>query len=126
MRLRPDLSRFRPARWSKRGGDGSSARSAVLKSLEMFRFRRPTLRHNALAILAGCLVLCAPEAIGQEVPELSLKVAFIHNFLKFTHWPEDVLAPGAPLAACVLGDASLGDVLQNYAKGHPVDGHEIV
>ena len=92
----------------------------------MFRFRRVTFRHTALAILAGCLFLCAADAIGQDVTELSLKAAFIHNFLKFTEWPRDVLAPGAPLNACVLGDAAFGDVLENYVKGHAVDGHEIV
>jgi YfiR/HmsC-like len=92
----------------------------------MSRFRLVTFRHATLAILAGCLFFCAPDAIGQDVTELSLKAAFIHNFLKFTEWPKDVLAPAAPLAVCVLGDAAFGDVLQNYVKGHPVDGHEIV
>jgi len=92
----------------------------------MRRFRPVTVRHIALASLAGCLLLWASDAIGQDVTELSLKAAFIHNFIKFTEWPRDVLAPGAPLTACVLGDAAFGDVLENYVKGHPVDGHEIV
>jgi hypothetical protein len=92
----------------------------------MFRFRRVTFRHTGLAILAGSLLFCVPDAIGQDVTELSLKAAFIHNFLKFTEWPRDVLAPGAPLNACVLGDAAFGDVLENYVKGHAVGGHEIV
>ena len=92
----------------------------------MSRFRRVTFRHTALAILAGCLFLRAPDAVGQDVTELSLKAAFIHNFLKFTEWPRDVLPPAAPLTACVLGDAAFGDALERYVKGHPVDGHEIV
>ena len=72
------------------------------------------------------MMLCAPAAVAQDVTELSLKTAFIHNFVKFTVWPADVLAPGAPLTACVLGDAAMADVLANYVKGQPVDGHTIV
>ena len=69
---------------------------------------------------------CATAAIGQDVTEASLKAAFIHNFVKFTEWPRDVLPPAAPLVACVLGDPAFGDVLSHYVKGHPVDGHDIV
>ena len=72
------------------------------------------------------MLSCAPTASAQDVTEPSLKAAFIHNFVKFTEWPPDVLPPAAPLVACVLGDAAFGDVLENYVKGHPVDGHAIV
>ena len=58
--------------------------------------------------------------------ESSLRAAFIQNFIKFTEWPQDALRPASPLVACVLGDSAFGDVLENYVKGHPVDGHEIV
>jgi hypothetical protein len=68
-------------------------------------------------------MLCAPAAFEQDVTESSLKTAFIHNFVKFTVWPPDVLPPAAPLAACVLGDAAFAGNLANYVKGHPVDGH---
>ena len=64
--------------------------------------------------------------MAQDVTELALKAAFIHNFLKFTEWPKDVLPPSAPLVACVVGDAAFVDVLGNYVKGHPVAGHDIV
>ena len=80
----------------------------------------------ALAVLSGCVLSCATAAIGQDVTEASLKAAFIHNFVKFTEWPRDVLPPAAPLVACVLGDPAFGDVLSHYVKGHPVDGHDIV
>jgi YfiR/HmsC-like len=68
----------------------------------------------------------APAAFGQDVTESSLKTAFIHNFVKFTVWPADVLPPAAPLTACVLGDAAFAGVLANYVKGNPVDGHAIL
>lgn len=92
----------------------------------MSLLRRSVRSVLALAVLSASLLCCAPAAIGQDVTELALKAAFIHNFLKFTEWPRDVLPPGAPLVACVLGDAAFGEVLGNYVKGHPVDGHDIV
>ena len=68
-----------------------------------------------------------PSALlGQDVTESSLKAAFVHSFVKFTEWPRDILPPAAPFVVCVLGDAAFGDVLGNYIKGHPVDGHDMV
>lgn len=78
------------------------------------------------AVLSGCLLICASPARAQDVTESSLKAAFIHNFVRFTEWPQEVLPPAAPLMACVLGDAAFGDALTNYVKGHPVGGHAIV
>jgi hypothetical protein len=93
----------------------------------MSRIWRIAPRSLALAVLSGgCLLCFGPTARGQDVTELSLKAAFIHNFVKFTEWPRDVLPPAAPLVACVLGDAAFGDVLENYVKRHPVEGHQIV
>ena len=77
-------------------------------------------------VLFASTLCCAPAARAQDVTELSLKAAFIHNFVKFTQWPGDVLPPAAPLAACVLGDAAFSGVLETYVKGHPVDGHDII
>ena len=82
--------------------------------------------YRALAVLSGSLLFCAPAAIGQDVTESALKAAFVHNFVKFTEWPRDTLPPAGPLVVCVVGDASFGDALGNYVKGHPVDGHPIV
>jgi hypothetical protein len=91
-----------------------------------FPTRRFPLQNLRLAILTACL-LCSPTATSaQELTELSLKAAFVHNFVKFTRWPVNSLPQAAPLTACVLGDAALGDALEGYVKGHPVDGHTVV
>ena len=83
-------------------------------------------RKLTFTVLLATSLCCAPAARAQEVTESALKAAFIHNFVKFTQWPPDVLPPAAPLAACVLGDAAFSGVLESYVKGHPVDGHDIV
>ena len=92
----------------------------------MPRIRRVASAELAVAILCGCLLFRASAATAQDVTESSLKAAFIHNFVKFTEWPPEVLPPAAPLAACVLADTAFSEVLGNYVKGHPVDGHDIV
>jgi hypothetical protein len=86
----------------------------------------PTLGVCARAALFAGLLLCSSPAFGQDVTELSLKAAFIHNFLKFTEWPIDVLPAAAPLVACVLGNAPLGDVLGNYVSDRNIGGHAVV
>jgi len=92
----------------------------------MSDIRRFAHGYRALAVLCGCLLFCAPAAIGQDVTESALKAAFVHNFVKFTEWPRDTLPPAGPLVVCVVGDASFVDALGNYVRGHPVDGHTIV
>jgi len=92
----------------------------------MSHIRRIPNGHLVLAVFSGWLLFCAPAAVGQDVTESSLKAAFIHNFVKFTEWPREALPPAGPLVVCVVADASFGDALGNYVKGHPVDGHDIV
>ena len=40
------------------------------------------------------------QAQAQGVSESALKAGYLLNFIKFTEWPTDVLAPSAPLALC--------------------------
>ena len=83
-------------------------------------------RKLSFTVLVASALCCATGARAQDVTESALKAAFIHNFVKFTQWPLDVLPPAGPLAACVLGDAAFSGVLETYVKGHPVDGHDII
>lgn len=77
------------------------------------------------AALATLLLLGASASHGQDVTEVSLKAAFIYNFAKFTEWPHEVLPAAAPLSACVIGDAAVGEALQRTIKGRMVAGHGI-
>ena len=64
-------------------------------------------------------------AAAQDVTEPALKAAFIYNFAKFTEWPADAVATGAPLVLCVLGDAAIGDALERVVKGRTLAGHSM-
>ena len=66
------------------------------------------------ALTAGAiaiLLLHPVTASAQDVTEPALKAAYIYNFAKFTEWPADVIAPGAPFVFCVVGDVAIGEAL---------------
>ena len=62
---------------------------------------------------------------AQDVTEPALKAAFIYNFAKFTEWPADAMANGAPLVLCVLSDAAIGGALERAVKARMLAGHSI-
>lgn len=80
------------------------------------------------ASVVGVLVLAATARPGwaqqQSVSEPALKAAFLFNFAKFTEWPADALAPGAPLRLC-LTDAAVADALDATVTGRSITGHPV-
>jgi uncharacterized protein DUF4154 len=77
------------------------------------------------ARVIAILLLTPMTAAAQDVTEPALKAAFIYNFAKFTEWPADAVATGAPLVLCVLGDAAIGEALERVVKGRTLAGHSI-
>jgi hypothetical protein len=65
----------------------------------------------------------APQA-AQAVAEPALKAAFLLNFTKFTDWPEDELAPAAPMVLCVA-DAEVATALDSLVAGRSVNQHAL-
>jgi hypothetical protein len=81
---------------------------------------------QSLAARSIALVLLTPmAAVAQDVTEPALKAAFIYSFAKFTQWPADAMATGAPLVLCVIGDAAIGGALEQAVKGRTLEGHSI-
>jgi hypothetical protein len=87
--------------------------------------RRIELLQSLTAQAIAILLLTPMTAVAQDVTEPALKAAFIYNFAKFTEWPADAMAPGAPLVLCVLGDAAIGGALERAVKGRTLGGHSI-
>jgi hypothetical protein len=81
-------------------------------------------RRCAAALLAASL-LGIPAARAQDVPESSLKAAYIYNFAKFTEWPADGLPANAAFNACVLGDHAIAEALERSVKDRTLSGHNI-
>jgi len=76
-------------------------------------------------IVIASMPLMPIAAAAQDVTEPALKAAFIYNFAKFTEWPADALATGAPLVLCVVGDAAIGGALASAVKGQTLAGHSL-
>ena len=93
------------------------ARSVDLRRIKLLQ----SLTARAIAIL----LLTSMPAATQDVTEPALKAAFIYSFAKFTVWPADAMATGAPLVLCVLGDAAIGEALERTVKGHTLAGRTI-
>jgi hypothetical protein len=72
------------------------------------------------------LVLLAPAMpLAQDVTEVTLKSAFIYNFIRFTEWPAEVLPSGGTISACVVGDPAVGTGLARTVKGRSLEGRTI-
>jgi hypothetical protein len=87
--------------------------------------RRRALFQSLTARVLGILLLTPTTAAAQDVTEPALKAAFIYNFAKFTEWPADAMANGAPLVLCVLGDAAIGGALERAVKERTLAGRRI-
>jgi len=74
---------------------------------------------------AAVVLLCGSMLLAQDVTEPSLKAAFLFNFVKFTDWPAETVAPELPLLLCVLGDESVRTELEEAVKGNKIGAHAL-
>jgi YfiR/HmsC-like len=77
--------------------------------------------HAAMALL----LLSPLPTSAQDVTEPSLKAAFIYNFAKFTEWPRGERPAAGPFVMCVLGDAAVGDALEQAVKARSLAGRSM-
>jgi len=79
-----------------------------------------------MAVVVGLVIAAAAGAgVGaQGVAEPALKAAFLFNFVRFANWPEDLLAPTAPIVLCVT-DVEMGSALENLVAGRTIDQHAL-
>ncbi|MEP7304320.1 MAG: YfiR family protein [Acidobacteriota bacterium] len=80
----------------------------------------------AMVALAATLVTSpwlVASAGADPVPEVVVKAAFLYNFVRFAEWPS--LSAGAPIAACIVGDADIADALVDTVRGQTISGHVI-
>ncbi len=61
---------------------------------------------------------------AQAASEPALKAAFLLNFAKFTDWPEDLLAPTAPIVLCVT-DGDVESALVATIVGRTINQHPL-
>jgi hypothetical protein len=83
------------------------------------------MRHSARTsawCLGLALIVFAPAALSDDLPEYRLKAAFLYNFALFTEWPSDV---GSTLNLCVYGRDPFGEEI-DALQGKPVGGRRMV
>ena len=84
------------------------------------------LLRSAQLTCAVAALLWSPALAGaQDVTEPALKAAFIYNFAIFTTWPPGTVPAAGPLVMCVVGDAAVGDALEQMVKGRVIAGRTI-
>lgn len=62
---------------------------------------------------------------ADPVIEVQLKAAFLFNFLKFTEWPPEALAPNAPLRLAVLTSSETAKIVAAMLKGKTVGDRSV-
>ena len=67
------------------------------------------------------LLLFAPPAQGDDLPEYRLKAAFVYNFIVYTEWPVE---KNATLNVCILGTDPFGPEIDGL-QGKVVAGRNI-
>lgn len=77
------------------------------------------------AFLGVALVCASRSAAAQEPRAVEVKAAFLANFVKFADWPSEILADGAPITICVMGDAEVAGALERLVKSRPATGHPL-
>ncbi len=91
--------------------------------MALVRAARRAARRARLGLL---LALAAGEAAASAAPsEYEVKAAFLLNFARLVEWPAASLAPGSPLALCVLGSSPFGGALDRVFSGKQVQGREV-
>jgi hypothetical protein len=86
---------------------------------------RTALVQSLTARVIAILLLAPMTVAAQDVTEPALKAAFIYNFARFTEWPADAMANGAPLVLCVLGDPAIGGALERAVEERTLAGRSI-
>jgi hypothetical protein len=83
-----------------------------------------------ILVLAGAALLSALGHGGEATPSVAeasaVKAAFLYNFAKFVHWPDEAFGDAvAPFTFCLFGADPLGDALSSL-EGKRVNGRPVV
>ncbi len=73
------------------------------------------------------VLIIASAAPAQEIDEDHFKAAFLFNVAQFVEWPPTAFAgSGDPIIGCILGESSLGGLLEGAAINNLVGGRKFV
>lgn len=92
--------------------------------------RRSVKRYSVVAALVGIVWLAFPPSLcAQKVDEtkaLKVKAAYLYNFAKFVHWPDEAFEnEESPITIGVLGVDPFGAILDGTMKNKTVGGRTL-
>lgn len=86
---------------------------------------RRRLRRSLIVPSIALLLLLPLAASAQDVTAPALKAAYVYSFVKFTAWPGAVPSSD-PFVICVMGDAAVGDAIEQLVAGRQFAGRQLV
>ncbi len=75
----------------------------------------------------ACVILATSSPAMQQLPDASLRAAYLFNFARYTEWPAAALPANAPLTICTDDDAvgaGLGAIVYSVALDSAVEAAE--
>lgn len=71
-------------------------------------------------------ILLPLASAQQTASEYQVKAAYLYNFARLTHWPDEALPPRSDLVLCVLGgDEQFPTLLRETLSGKSINGHAV-
>lgn len=84
---------------------------------------------RGICAVAVCLVLTMVSPAMQQLPDASLRAAFLFNFARYTEWPATALPPNAALTICTDDDAVFAAlkeaVTDKSINNHPLAARQL-
>ena len=81
----------------------------------------------AIAAIAVCVMLFAPDAPASASLEYEVKAAYLSKFGIFVDWPKTAFdGPESPIVLCVAGDDPFGETLDKVVQGQHIGARGLV
>lgn len=79
---------------------------------------------RGICAVVACVVLATTSPAMQQLPDASLRAAYLFNFARYTEWPSTALPPTAPLTICT-DDAAIFAALREAVIDKSINGHPL-
>lgn len=79
---------------------------------------------RGICAVVACLVVVAATPATQQLPDASLRAAFLFNFARYTEWPATALPAKAPLTICT-DDETVFAALEAAVTDKAINNHPL-
>ena len=79
---------------------------------------------RGICAVVACLILATSTPVMQQLPDASLRAAYLFNFARYTEWPATALPTNAALTICT-DDEAVGAALTEAVTGKSINNHPL-